>query len=126
MPCYATALAALERLLYAPSLYDEFLRHLARARLPVPQGCLERDFTQPYLRHPDLIPVIRTIYDAPRRWWGAYDGCEKLVDIEEAFQLWRFRHMETLERIIDTRPAPVARRASHSSSGRSTRHSFPS
>jgi len=41
-----------------------------------------------------------TIYDDPRRRWGAYDMCEKLVDIEEAFQLWRFRHMKTVERII--------------------------
>ena len=96
----AAASASLERLLHAPSLYDEFLRHLARAGLPVPRGCLERDFTQPYVRHPDLVPVLRTIYDDPGRWWGAYDMCEKLVDIEEGFQLWRFRHMKTVERII--------------------------
>ncbi|HET9046542.1 MAG TPA: tryptophan 2,3-dioxygenase family protein [Casimicrobiaceae bacterium] len=92
--------AALERLLHAPSLYDEFLRHLARQGLPVPRDCLERDFTQPYVRHPDLVPVFRTIYDDPKHWWGAYDMCEKLIDIEEGFQLWRFRHMKTVERII--------------------------
>ena len=96
----AVASATLARLLHAPSLYDEFLRHLARAGLPVPHGCLERDFTQPYVRQPDLVPVFRTIYDDPRRWWGAYDMCEKLIDIEEGFQLWRFRHMKTVERII--------------------------
>ena len=88
----------------APSLYDEFLRHLARRGLPVPAACLERDFTQPYARHPDLVPVFKTIYDDPARWWDAYDMCEKLVDVEESFQLWRFRHLKTVERIIGHKP----------------------
>ena len=96
----ADVFAMLDRLLRAPSLYDEFLRHLARQGLPVPRSCTERDFTQPYVRHPDLVPVLRTIYDDPKRWWGAYDMCEKLLDVEESFQLWRFRHMKTVERII--------------------------
>jgi tryptophan 2,3-dioxygenase len=90
----------LEALLRAPSLYDEFLRHLAGRGLPVPAECIERDWSQPYVRNPDLVPVFRTIYADPRRWWDAYDMCEKLVDVEEAFQLWRFRHMKTVERII--------------------------
>jgi tryptophan 2,3-dioxygenase len=94
------ALAELEALLVAPSLYDEFLRHLASRGLPVPRSCLERDFTEPYARHRDLVPVFKTIYADPRHWWDAYDMCEKLVDVEEAFQLWRFRHMKTVERII--------------------------
>ena len=94
------ALAELEALLVAPSLYDEFLRHLARRRLPVPAPCLERDFTKPYVRHRELVPVFKTIYADPRRWWDAYDMCEKFIDVEEAFQLWRFRHMKTVERII--------------------------
>ena len=92
--------AELEQLLHAPSLYDEFLRHLARRGLPVPAAVLERDFTQPYVRNADLVPVFKEIYDAPKKWWDAYDMCEKLVDIEESFQLWRFRHMKTVERII--------------------------
>ena len=96
----AATFAELDALLHAPSLYDEFLRHLARRGLPVPAACVERDFTQPYVRHPDLVPVFKTIYEDPKRWWDAYDMCEKLVDIEESFQLWRFRHMKTVERII--------------------------
>jgi tryptophan 2,3-dioxygenase len=96
----AATFAELDALLRAPSLYDEFLRHLARRGLPVPAACVERDFTQPYERHPDLVPVLRTIYEHPREWWDAYDMCEKLVDVEESFQLWRFRHMKTVERII--------------------------
>jgi tryptophan 2,3-dioxygenase len=96
----AATFAALQALLRAPSLYDEFLRHLARRGLPVPQACLERDFTQGYVRKAELVPVFETIYADTRAWWDAYDMCEKLVDIEESFQLWRFRHMKTVERII--------------------------
>jgi tryptophan 2,3-dioxygenase len=96
----APAFAELDALLHAPSLYDEFLRHLARRGLPVPQALLDRDVTLPYVRDPELVPVFRTIYADPRHWWDAYDMCKKLVDVEEAFQLWRFRHMKTVERII--------------------------
>jgi tryptophan 2,3-dioxygenase len=92
--------ARLASILVEPSLYDEFLRHLARRGLPVPAECIERDFTQPYVRNPALVPVFRIIYEDPRQWWDAYDMCEKLVDVEEAFQLWRFRHLKTVERII--------------------------
>jgi tryptophan 2,3-dioxygenase len=90
----------LQRLLHAPSLYDEFLRHLSRRGLPVPDERVERDFSQPYVRHDGVVAVFKTIYDDPRHWWDAYDMCEKLVDIEEGFQLWRFRHLKTVERII--------------------------
>jgi len=92
--------AELTALLQQPSLYDEFLRHLARRGLPVPKRCVERDWTQPYTRDADLIPVFKTIYDDPERWWDAYEMAEKLVDVEESFQLWRFRHMKTVERMI--------------------------
>jgi len=88
--------AALE----APSLYDEFLRHLARAGHAVPPACVERDWTQPYRANPELIPVLQRIYEQRERNWGDYHLCEQLVDVEESFQLWRFRHMKTVERII--------------------------
>jgi tryptophan 2,3-dioxygenase len=96
--------AELTALLHAPSLYDEFLRHLARRGLPVPASVLERDVTAPYAREPALVPVIKQIYDDPSRWWDAYDMCEKLIDVEEGFQLWRFRHVKTVERIIGHKP----------------------
>jgi len=96
--------AELSRLLHAPSLYDEFLRHLARRGLPVPADCVERDWSLPVGHRPALVPVFRAIYDDPAAWWDAYDMCEKLVDIEEAFQLWRFRHLKAVERIIGHRP----------------------
>jgi tryptophan 2,3-dioxygenase len=90
----------LRAVLEAPSLYDEFLRHLARVGYPVPDSAVERDFSEPHRRRPDLLPVFKAIYDAPEEDWESYEMCEELVDVEESFQLWRFRHMKTVERII--------------------------
>ena len=96
--------ADLDALLHTPSLYDEFLRHLARRGLPVPRQILERDVTQRHERNAALVPVFQRIYEDPLHWWDAYDMCEKLIDVEEAFQLWRFRHLKTVERIIGYKP----------------------
>jgi tryptophan 2,3-dioxygenase len=90
----------LRDVLEAPSLYDEFLRHLARRGYAVPPDCVQRDFSEPHRRREDLIPVIKQIYDDPEGDWSSYQLCEELVDVEESFQLWRFRHMKTVERII--------------------------
>ena len=90
----------LEKLLNSPSLYDEFLRHLARKGMPVPPERVERDWSQPYERHPGVTAVYKTIYENTARYWAEYDMCEKLVDVEENFLLWRFRHVKTVERII--------------------------
>ena len=92
--------AILGEALNQPSLYDEFLRHLHRRGLPVPAECVTRDWSAPYRRNPALLPVFKTIYQAPQTWWEAYEMCEKLIDVEEYFHLWRFRHMKTVERII--------------------------
>ncbi|MBA3563130.1 MAG: tryptophan 2,3-dioxygenase [Gammaproteobacteria bacterium] len=86
--------------LRSPSLYDEFLRYLARTGFAVPAERTERDWTEPYEGHPGVVAVFKQVYENPRRYWEAYDMCEKLVDLEENFQLWRFRHMKTVERII--------------------------
>ncbi|AGZ44875.1 tryptophan 2,3-dioxygenase [Actinoplanes friuliensis] len=88
--------AALE----APSVYDEFLRYLARAGHDVPVELLKRDVTQPYTFHDDLVPVFVKIYENADTYWEAYEACEELVDLEENFQLWRFRHLKTVERTI--------------------------
>lgn len=92
--------AALESDLAAPSLYEEFLRYLARRGYPIPAEVAERDFAQPYAPNPGVIAVFKTVYDDPDAHWAAYEMCEELVDVEESFQLWRFRHMKTVERII--------------------------
>lgn len=92
--------ARLESALAAPSLYDEFLRHLARRGYAIPQAVLQRDVTVQYERHPDLAPVFQQIYRDPQAQWDAYEMCEKLIDIDEQFQIWRFRHMKVVERVI--------------------------
>jgi tryptophan 2,3-dioxygenase len=94
----------LKRLLESPSIYDEFLRHLARRGMPVPAERVERDWSRPYERHPGVTAVLKAIYLDPKTHWDAYDMCEKLVDVEENFQLWRFRHVKTVERIIGFKP----------------------
>ncbi|MGA9334768.1 MAG: tryptophan 2,3-dioxygenase family protein [Rudaea sp.] len=86
--------------LEAPSLYDEFLRHLERGGHAIPAECLERDWSQPHQRNAGLIPALRKIYENADEFWADYHLCEQLVDVEESFQLWRFRHMKTVERII--------------------------
>jgi tryptophan 2,3-dioxygenase len=95
--------AQLRQVLEAPSLYDEFLRYLARQGHAVPAECVDRDFSQPYQRDARLVDVFRRIYENTDSFWSAYHLCEQLVDVEESFQLWRFRHMKTVERIIGFR-----------------------
>ena len=87
----------------APSLYDEFLRYLARHGHALPPECVERDFTLPHQRNAGLVEVFRRIYENRECNWSDYHMCEQLVDVEESFQLWRFRHMKTVERIIGYR-----------------------
>lgn len=94
----------LQRLLKQPSLYDEFLRYLHRQGLPVPSDRVERDWTQAYESSPGVVAVMRTVYTNREEYWAAYEMAEKLVDVEEFFQLWRFRHMKAVERIIGFKP----------------------
>jgi tryptophan 2,3-dioxygenase len=100
----ATATAVLTRALESPSLYDEVLRLLARQGHPVPASILDRDVTQAWTFQEALVPVFRAIYDDARTHWAAYETCEELVDLEDNFQLWRFRHLKTVERIIGSKP----------------------
>jgi tryptophan 2,3-dioxygenase len=93
---YPLVAAALE----APSLYDEFLRMLARSGYAIPTSVLERDVTKAWTFTPELVPVFAQIYADPQANWAAYETCEELVDLEDNFQLWRFRHFKTVERII--------------------------
>ncbi|MFE7845387.1 tryptophan 2,3-dioxygenase [Microbacterium sp. NPDC057407] len=89
-----------ERALRAPSLYDEFLGMLARSGYPIPAEVLERDVTQAWTFTPELVPLFAEIYADPQSHWAAYETCEELVDLEDNFQFWRFRHLKTVERII--------------------------
>ncbi|MBN4060216.1 tryptophan 2,3-dioxygenase [Planctomycetaceae bacterium AH-315-I19] len=90
----------LRGLLEAPSIYDEFLRFLKRKGYDIPDDRIERDWTLQYEPHEQVTQVFKTIYESPTEHWDAYEMCEKLVDVEEQFSLWRFRHLKTVERII--------------------------
>ena len=94
------ARSMLAEALSAPSVYDEFLRYLHRHGHDVPVELLQRDVTLPYRYNADLVPVFVKIYENADANWAAYEACEELVDLEENFQLWRFRHLKTVERTI--------------------------
>jgi len=90
----------LASVLEAPSLYDEFLRYLHRRGYPVPAAVLERDVSLPYQQSDELVDTFRGIYENARDNWEAYEACEEFVDLEDNFQLWRFRHLKTVQRVI--------------------------
>ncbi|HEX7385285.1 MAG TPA: tryptophan 2,3-dioxygenase [Burkholderiaceae bacterium] len=93
-------LAKVEAAYRAPSLYDEALRLLARRGLPLPADHVERDWTRPYAASDAVEQAWLTVYRDPDSHWDLYQLGEELVDLEDAFRLWRFRHVTTVERII--------------------------
>ncbi len=96
-------LAQLEAAYRAPSLYDEALRLLARRGLPVPAEILDRDVTEPYAWNAGVEAVWTAIYRDADALFNLYELAEELVDLEDLFQQWRFRHVKTVERIIGMR-----------------------
>jgi tryptophan 2,3-dioxygenase len=100
----ARVAARLARALEAPSLYDEALRLLARRGFAIDAGQTARDWSEPYRAHPSVEAAWLTIYRDPEAHWDLYELAEELVDLEDAFQLWRFRHVSTVERIIGSKP----------------------
>jgi tryptophan 2,3-dioxygenase len=97
---HAERLATVRAAYEAPSLYDEALRLLARRGLPVPASHVERDWTQPYQASKQVEQAWLTVYRDPQRQWDLYQLGEELTDLEDAFRLWRFRHVTTVERVI--------------------------
>ncbi len=93
-------LALVEAAWRAPGLYDEALRLLARRGLPVPASHLERDWTLPYPASDAVEQAWLTVYRDPGAHWDLYQLGEELTDLEDAFRLWRFRHLTTVERVI--------------------------
>ncbi len=94
------AQAELRDLLGERSLYDEFLAYLSRSGYAVPDELLDRDWSQPYRLNPALVDTIAQVYASPHDHWGVYETCEELVDIEDNFQEWRFRHLQVVQRTI--------------------------
>jgi len=93
-------LAQVEAAWRAPSLYDQALRLLARRGLPVPATHSERDWTLPYAADAAVEAAWLQVYRDPQAHWDLYQLGEKLTDLEDAFRLWRFRHVTTVERVI--------------------------
>ncbi len=96
----ADLLALVQAAYEAPSLYDEALRLLARRGIPVPESHTQRDWRQPYAESDAVEAAWLTVYRSPREHWDLYQLGEKLTDLEDAFRLWRFRHVTTVERVI--------------------------
>ena len=92
--------ARLNEALESPSLYDEFLMHLARRGMPIPEHVLDRDFSKQREDDDQVVAVLRSIYEDRTHHWARYETCEALMDIANNFQFWRFHHMKTVERII--------------------------
>jgi len=93
-------LAQVEAAARVPSLYDESLRLLARRGLAIPANYLERDWTQAYVESQAVRDAWLVVYRDPKRHWDLYQLGEELTDLEDAFRLWRFRHLTTVQRII--------------------------
>lgn len=96
--------AALSRALQAPSLYDEVLRLLSRRGYGIPAQLLDRDFTEPYAASKAVAGAWLGVYHNAPKDWELYELAERLTDLDHKFQLWRFHHMKTVERIIGHKP----------------------
>ncbi|MEL7187238.1 MAG: tryptophan 2,3-dioxygenase family protein [Pseudomonadota bacterium] len=96
---YRALVAALE----SPSLYDVVLRKLAQRGFKIDADWLDRDYSEPYTANDSVQKAWTAIYNDPDNQFELYELGEKLVDIEDAFQSWRFKHMYTVQRIIGNR-----------------------
>lgn len=90
----------LRAVLEGPSLYDEAQRMLARRGFAIDAAHLNRDLSLPYMANDSVKAAWIAVYRDPQRWWELYELAEELVDVEDWFQVWRFRHMKTVQRVI--------------------------
>ncbi len=89
-----------KKALDSPSLYDEALRLLARRGFEIPKEKVDRDWAESYQSDPAVEAAWLKVYKDVEKYWDLYALAEKLVDVEDNFHQWRFRHMKTVERII--------------------------
>ncbi|MBS0196314.1 MAG: tryptophan 2,3-dioxygenase [Planctomycetes bacterium] len=92
--------AQIAECLNSPSVYDEFLRSMGRHGLPIPAEVLNRDVSEPHVAHPGVVAVLKTVYENPDSHWDLYEMAEKLVDVDEQYALWKYRHVKVVERVI--------------------------
>jgi len=90
----------LERALETPSIYDEAIRLLQRRGFTIDADVLARDVREPYHANASVLAAWAEVYRDPRRYWDLYQLAEELIDLEDWFQQWRFRHVTTVQRII--------------------------
>ena len=93
-------LASLEELHRAPSIYDEAIRVLARRGFSIDPECVERDCANLHTFNESVCAAWVEVYRATGKHWELYELAEKLVDLEDTFRQWRFRHATTVERVI--------------------------
>ena len=96
----ADLFARLEELHRSPSLYDESIRLLARRGFAIDPACVERDWGVKHAFDESVCAAWVQVYRDTARNWELYELAEKLVDLEDAFRQWRFRHATTVERVI--------------------------
>jgi tryptophan 2,3-dioxygenase len=94
----------LRRVLEAPSLYDEVLRLLSRRGYGIPESHLSRNFSEPYQASKQVAGAWLGVYHNAEKDWDLYELAERLVDLDQKFQLWRAHHVKTVERIIGNKP----------------------
>lgn len=92
--------ARLEKILAAPSLYDETLLLLHRSGFDIGFDPATRDWRMTHQPNDKIVDAWRLIYSAPQDNWSLYELAEKLVDFEDYFRRWRFNHLTTVERVI--------------------------
>ncbi|MCU6432561.1 tryptophan 2,3-dioxygenase [Undibacterium sp. Jales W-56] len=92
--------AALSAALHAPSIYDEAIMLMARQGFTIDAARLNQDWTQGVIANESVKAAWLQVYQTPEQHWVLYELAEKLVDMETAFRIWRFRHVTTVERII--------------------------
>ncbi|WP_427137561.1 tryptophan 2,3-dioxygenase [Psychrobacillus psychrodurans] len=85
---------------HAPSIYDVSIQALARAGFPINTQLLNRDYSITYVGDESVANAWKEVYQNVDKYWNLYQLAEKLVDVEDWLQQWRFRHMKTVERII--------------------------
>lgn len=91
---------SLKQVLESPSLYDEVIRVLHQQGMAIDDEVLNRDFSLPYQQNESVLKAWLTVYQDADKYFELYELAEKLIDIEDAFQQWRFKHMYTVQRII--------------------------
>jgi tryptophan 2,3-dioxygenase len=92
---------ALDRRFAEPTLWDAFLRYLSREKYPVPESQLSRDVTAPIEPSTEVQKILIDVYRSDAK---NAEMCERLVDLDEGIQEWRYRHVKMVERTIGVKP----------------------